>query len=51
MDTKASTSPMECAMAGDAPAASNVFAMMSMLTKLVMHCTRGEAALQAATAA
>lgn len=28
-------------MAGDAPAASNVFAMKSMDTKFVMHCING----------
>ena len=28
-------------MAGEHPAASNVLAIMSMLTKFVMHCTSG----------
>lgn len=34
---KLHTSSSACAIAGEAPAASSVLAMMSMLTKLVMH--------------
>lgn len=37
-------------MAGDAPAASSVLAMMSMLTKLVMHCVAQRLACREGTA-
>lgn len=37
-------------IAGDAPAASKTLAMMSMDTKLVMHCTSGLTSRSLATA-
>lgn len=36
-------------IAGEAPAANKTFAMRSMLTKFVMHCTKGLISRQRAT--
>ena len=36
---------MKTTMAGEAPMASRAFAMMSMETKFVIHCTSGFSAL------
>ena len=39
--TASSTSRISCAMVGEAPAASRIFAQSLTVTKLVMHCIRG----------
>lgn len=41
MPKNSSTSSSECAIAGEQPDASNTFAIMSMDTKFVIHCTKG----------